>query len=391
MITNSLIQKCCGCQACRNICPQQCISMEADNEGFLYPKIDYAKCINCNLCSKVCLLNASDANRNNNDVLVMAAKSKNEKDRLASSSGGMFTILAESILSKGGIVYGVSFSSDFAKVKHTRIDTKEDLYKIRGSKYIQSEINLSYQQVKKDLINDKLVLFSGTPCQIAGLSLFLGRKYGKLFLVEIICHGVPSPLLWQNYIKEIARKYQNPIENVNFRSKRNGWKRFIVSQELGLNYLFIPKNEDPFLLMFLRDYCLRPSCYECVAKEIEVMADISLGDFWGIDDFDSSFNDGKGTSLVIVRSQKGAELLSFSDDKFIAVKSDIDFVRKNNPAIFKSASYSSKRKSFFDYLNIHGFKRTKIKYGMPTFKTRIKKVLRKGNNNYGILFTFKNH
>lgn len=316
--------KCCGCTACVQRCPKQCIVMHEDKEGFLYPKVDTAKCIDCGLCEKVCpVLNVAD------DRLpqkVLAAKNKNEQIRNTSSSGGIFTILAEQVINDGGVVFGVKFNDKW-EVVHSYTETIDGLAAFRGSKYVQSFIGNSFKETETFLKQGRKVLFSGTPCQIAGLKRYLRKEYCNLLTVECACHGVPSPKVWREYLNEVSRpkgvfgrnavssvsKDLPVITGINFRDKSNGWKKFGFL--LGLKSAFKadensvfssdiqkvlqPFYENPFMQAFLADFILRPSCYKCPAKAGRSGADIALADFWGIENILPEFDDDKGCSLVL--------------------------------------------------------------------------------------------
>ena len=226
MIKIKAKEDCCGCYACYNICPKECITMESDNEGFWYPKIDKDKCINCNLCEKVCPI-INKPNSSLYEKKSYAVFNKNEKIRLESSSGGIFSLLAEYVINNHGNVYGAVFDEDF-NVKHVKINILQDINLLRGSKYVQSRINDIFKSIKFDLKNNKIVLFTGTPCQIAGLQSFLQKKYDNLILMDIVCHGVPSPLVWQQYINELKQNYKQNIKSIYFRDKSTGWKTYSV-------------------------------------------------------------------------------------------------------------------------------------------------------------------
>lgn len=363
--------KCCGCTACVQRCPKQCIVMHEDKEGFLYPKVDTAKCIDCGLCEKVCpVLNVAD------DRLpqkVLAAKNKNEQIRKTSSSGGIFTILAEQVINDGGVVFGVKFNDKW-EVVHSYTETIDGLAAFRGSKYVQSFIGDSYKKAEIFLKNGRKVLFSGTPCQISGLKHYLRKEYENLLTVECVCHGVPSPKVWREYLNEILRpkgvvgkntvssiyKDLPVITGINFRDKSNGWKKY--GFVLGLKSAFkadknsvLPSDtqrvlqpfyENPFMQAFLADFILRPSCYSCVAKAGSSGADIALADFWGIENIMPHFDDDKGCSLVL-------DYTSRTDYKSRCeyMSADYDHAVKYNPAIVRSVAKPLNRAFFFHRMN----------------------------------------
>lgn len=392
--------KCSGCSACANVCPFQCIRMEEDEEGFLYPKVDMSKCRQCGLCEKICPM----VNKKLNAYIdipalnTYACINNDEEERLRSSSGGIFSLLAKCILNQKGAVYGAAMTEDCYGAELIRVDNEKQLYRLRGSKYLQAKVGDSYIKAKLDLDNELPVLFSGTGCQINGLKLFLKKDYDNLFCVDVLCHGAPSPALWKKYVQVYETKY-GKLKSVNFRCKEDGWIDFGIKEDS----LFISKDKDPYMQMFLNNYCLRPSCYECVAKEIK-MADMTIADFWGIENILPEMNDGKGTSLVLIRSAKGAHLLKqIKSELKIKEVSYVDGV-KSNQAEYKSAIRPVQRDMFFEDMNSLSFEELKHKYLHISLIARIKKIVRlivyrtrtnirggvkpKKSNEYGILLKF---
>lgn len=331
--------ECSGCHACFNICPKQCITMTYDSEGFLYPVVDMSACIDCGLCEKVCHVHA--AIQNKAEPKAYACYSLNEEIRAESSSGGMFSLFADNILEKGGAVFGAAFD-DNLNVKHICIDSKEQLYKLRGSKYVQSTIGDTYKKAKELLENGKTVLFTGTPCQIQGLRHYLGKDYDNLYTQDIICHGVPSVKLWDKYLKHIKSLHKSDISTQIqpfFRDKTSGWLNYSVKVRLKDGTAHCQSHKkDPFMQMFLSDKALRPSCYSCAYKGIYRDSDITLADFWGADKQVPDMFDDRGTSLLFVNTQKGAALFSeiMGLCKYKEVSAN-DAV-KRNPAAHTSAT-----------------------------------------------------
>lgn len=317
--------KCCGCSACVQICPQRCIYMHEDSEGFLYPHIDKSLCIDCHLCEKVCpFLNVYERR---SPFIIYAAKSKDEGLRLHSSSGGIFSLLAEAVIKEGGVVFGAHFDANW-EVKHGYTETIEGLVSFRGSKYVQSCIGDSYRDVQVFLKKGRKVLFTGTPCQVAGLKHYLHREYDNLLVVDFICHGVPSPKIWRTYLDEIiidqgnkrkmisshSPSLKDAITKIDFRSKLLGWRKFsltIASSVEGdngakdivlLSSIFM---KNSYMQAFLSNLILRPSCYHCMCKNGVNHSDITLADFWGVDSRIPDFDDDKGVSIVIISSERG--------------------------------------------------------------------------------------
>lgn len=348
--------KCCGCSACVSVCPKHCIAMEEDNEGFLYPQINTSSCIGCGLCKKVCpVLHRGE---NKQPLEIYAAKNRNESMRLASSSGGIFTLLAEKVLDEGGVVFGARFNENW-EVIHDYTEMRSGLAAFRGSKYVQSKIGDSYIQVKSFLDADRKVLFTGTPCQIAGLKRYLRKEYDNLLAVDIICHGVPSPMVWRKYLDEVTQFKRSKIKEIRFRDKLTGWKnyRFLIKSIMddkseNVSELISERGySNKYISVFLADLSLRPSCYACPAKGGKSCSDITLGDYWGIEKFDSKFDDDKGCSVLLINSVKGsreyAALFSLQD----ALKTPYEVTLRGNPNIEKSATLALNRTFFFKELN----------------------------------------
>ena len=297
---------CCGCGACSNACPKECIIMKADTEGFLYPQIDKSKCVNCGKCRKVCPFLGK---KNEPAVQISyAAISNNDADRQKSSSGGVFALFAKTIIKDSGVVVGTRMSQDFKTAEVIAIEDVNELEELMGSKYVQSNTRKIYQVVKRYLDANRKVLFTGTPCQVTGLKNYLGKDYNELFCVEIICHGVPSPKLWKKYVEHMEVRYNAHMTRANFRCKDKSWREFGINETYGDKAYFALKEADPYMQMFLKNYSLRESCYSCKIKG-HSDADITVGDFWGIEDCLPNMNDGKGTSLIIVKTKKGNILL----------------------------------------------------------------------------------
>lgn len=369
-------EKCCGCQACVSVCPKKCILLKEDSEGFLYPLVNLDLCIKCNACESVCLFLKNEPLRTKKPICY-AAKTKNDALRISSSSGGVFSELALSVLSNNGIVYGVSFADDLKSAKHIRIEKKEELPKIMGSKYIQSSVTGIFYSVKQDLDKGKYVLFSGVPCQIDGLKLFLRKPYINLICVDLICHGIPSPKLWRQYFDFTEAKFNATITGVNFRDKTNGWKEFGIKKEGKNTTQLLSQNDDPFMFLFLKNYSLRPSCYACNAKKIESMSDITLADFWGVERVAPEFDDNKGVSLVLIHSEKGNNALESLKDKLNLIKVPFEESLKDNPSYFCSSKKPESRDCFFEDMNKTTFKELKAKYCKLSIKSKVKHVIKK--------------
>ena len=369
-ITNK--QNCSGCSACYNKCPKQSITMFEDEKGFRYPKIDKELCINCGLCDKVCPI--INSKQTQTEPKAYACYNKNEKIRLASSSGGIFTLIAQNIIEQGGVVFGAIFDSDFS-VKHTYIEKVEELDKLRTSKYLQSRIEDTYKQVEEFLKENRKVLFTGTPCQIEGLISYLGKQYENLYTQDIICHGAPSPKVWKKYLEFMNKRAEGKPVQINFRQKDDGWNLYALSLKYNNNAYKINHKNDLFMKAFLKNVSLRDSCYNCSFKKKNRLSDITLADFWGIDNIAPEMNDNKGTSLVIVNSNKGNKM-------FEAIMKDITYKEvnfetaiKHNPSMTKSVQPHKNRNVFFENLDNIEFDELIKKY-IPEDKL-ITKIIRK--------------
>lgn len=344
-ISNIKIEDCCGCGACYNKCPTGAITMQENNEGFLAPVIDETKCTNCGLCTKACpLLNFQYKNNPKPDCYAAMA---DDEIRMKSSSGGMFTLLANFILDKGGYVCGAAFDDDWS-VHHIIIDNKEDLSKLRGSKYVQSDTENCYKEIKKLLDADKYVLFSGCPCQVAGLYTFLGKEYEKLYTTDLICHGSPSRKVWKKYLTENF-DIKN-ITKIDFRDKTKfGWATT-------MNIYFkdrAPFHESTAENKYYQAFCpcliLNKHCSQCKYSKLPRQGDISLGDWWGIDNFSKGLNDNKGTSQVLVNSKKGKKIwkgicANLKLDKNIGLNKTLASINKT---IYKPFNAHKNRERFF--------------------------------------------
>lgn len=338
--------KCCGCNACYNICPKKCIEMKKDIEGFIYPWINKMNCIKCNFCEKVCPI----INKKINVCSLKktyAVKNINEVERKNSSSGGVFISLAKYVIKNKGVVYGVGFD-EFKNVVHKRVYKIKDLLELQGSKYVQSNIDNIYKQIKRDLKENLLVLFVGTPCQINGLRNFIGKDYKNLILIDFICHGVSSPLVWKRYCKELESIFKSKIVSINFRNKETGWKSFSIKCIFENNNIYINKaSDDLFMKGFLRNLYLRPSCYNCNFKQIDRSSDITLGDFWGIEYILPEFYDKLGVSLVILHSDKGKIIFDAVKNEFVFNEVNWEQSIKYNLSAIESVKINKNRKNFF--------------------------------------------
>lgn len=368
---------CNGCSACYSVCPQNCISMRSDKEGFWYPQIEGQNCIKCGLCEKVCPLTHKEKAREWQPVTAYAAYVKNEELRAKSSSGGMFSVLAEWALQRGGIVYGAGFDEKL-DVVHQSITEVEQLEQLRGSKYVQSRIDDAYIRIKKQLDSGMLVLFTGTPCQIGGLKSFLGKDYEKLVCQDVICHGIPSPMVWRRYIQYREKKVHSTTQRIFFRNKEYGWKEFSMKFDFTNDTEYIGKiSEDNYMQCFLSDYSLRPSCYNCAFKYPPGYrrADFTLADFWGLEKVLPDMDDNKGTSLVFVNTEKGQKIFDHIKELLNYQRVEPEKAIIDNPSMAVSAACPKKRDEFFRDIQAGRFDRIVHLYCGENMIARIKKYV----------------
>lgn len=327
---------CCGCAACVQRCPKQCISLKEDGEGFLYPVVDESLCVGCGLCEKVCpIINRPEKLKVKE---VLAVKNRNEAERMASSSGGVFIALAKKVIEQGGVVFGAVFDENW-DVKHTYAESMDGVRPMMGSKYVQSRIGDMFRQAEKFLKEGRKVLFTGSPCQITALHNYLRKDYPNLLSVDFLCHGVPSPGVWRRYLDEtFNRSARRSVEKntvlssslkslpvitgIEFRDKTlHGWQKFSFVVR-GASASKADKNsvllsdihyDNPFMKGFLRNVYLRPSCYRCKCKNGVSHSDLTIGDFWGVRQAMPDFNDDKGVGLVLVNTEKGKNVFASLD------------------------------------------------------------------------------
>lgn len=352
-------EDCCGCNGCVQICPRRSIEMKEDKEGFLYPDIDLESCIDCGICEKICPVINPGALRE--PLKVYGAKNKNEGIRIQSSSGGVFSLLAESVITKSGVVFGARFNDQW-EVVHSYTENREGIAFFRGSKYVQSRIGQSYKDAERFLKDGRLVLFSGTPCQIAGLKLYLRKAYTNLLTVDFVCHGVPSPKVWRMYLSDLfdagkekteERRPDKEISQIDFRNKIQGWRKysFVITRiDSEKNKILYSQtlSKNIYLRGFLNNLYLRPSCHRCPSRTFKSGSDITIADFWAVGRYHPEIkNDDKGLSLILIMSSRGEQLFSQLQDQLDCWPSTLEIARKVNPSIFKDASVHKNRNLFF--------------------------------------------
>lgn len=353
--------ECCGCTACQSICNHKAITMAPDDMGFLYPKIDLDRCIDCGLCEKVCSFNDNyDTSRNLLQPLAYAARHKNMHEVETSRSGATFIALSDYILEKGGVIYGAGYTDHF-RVVHKRATTKEARNEFKGSKYVQSDMGTIFTQVKDDLKDGLTVLFSGTPCQTSGLSSYVGEKLRKnLFLVDIVCHGVPSPYIWRDYISYLEHKQGSRICWTDFRDKlKFGWTdhretfKFIDGKT---------QDEQSYTFLFYQHIMFRLSCGVCHFTNTKRPSDITIADFWGWEKTNPTINaDDKGVSLVLINTEKGRELFDKIKKQMITFPTKLENCLQPN-LLHPSKTHPKRTQFEKDYIK-KGFKYVYYKYG----------------------------
>ncbi len=358
---------CCGCGACESICPKQCLALHKDEFGFYYPKIEKDACIDCGACEKVCpIINMPSKNESENRMFACSSHDIDSKKR--SSSGGVFYLLASYILSNNGVVFGVKLSNDCRYSLFTCIKSRDSLLPVLGSKYVQTRTEKIYKKVKQELVGGYPVLFSGTPCHVAALINYLNNKYDNLYLVDLSCHGVPSEKAWNRYLDCREKKAEAKVISASFRSKESGWRDFSVSTDFsnGVHHAEV-FTKDSYGKAFTHRLLFRPSCEHCKFKGLNRCSDITLADFWGIDEITNDFSDDKGTSLVITHSNKGAELIDCIKQSVKLLPVSQEQGTRRNPYLYRSVIPHSSKNKFFELLDKEDFDLLVDKYATDEF------------------------
>lgn len=298
-------EMCCGCGACAEICPPKAIKMIQDKEGFAYPQINSSACMECSKCRDVCPIKAQKSVIG--EKLYMGAQAKEDKVRYSSSSGGVFSVLAQYVIGYQGIVYGAGYNEDM-KVIHKGVEKQDHLDQIKRTKYVQSCMDGIYSQIERNLKEGRWVLFCGTPCQTNALMLFLNENYERLILVDLVCYGVPSPGIWNDYVRYLEYKHNGRLTDFSFRDKRNRDNGHVCSYRIDGKEYAGPLYEDLYCRIFFKNYSLRPSCYHCKFCTVNRQSDFTIGDFWGIEHVRPDMDDGMGTSMVIMHSEQAKKI-----------------------------------------------------------------------------------
>lgn len=344
-------KKCCGCTACASICPKHCIKMVPDNEGFLYPFVDVENCVKCGLCENVCpILNNKISDK---EPYALILRNNDEKILSESTSGGAFTAIAEAMIDqKEADIYGAAYKKNMV-VSHACVTKKEDLHMFRGSKFVQSNLEGAFQDIKEKLCHDKVVVFSGTPCQVAGLKNFLrNTNTEKLYCIDLVCRGVPSPKLWNIYIENMKRKYNSRIVDARFRSKTYGYKSSTMQLKFENNKVYSKSGRiDPMMKLFTKEMCSRPSCESCAFKGKSRESDLTLFDCKKYTKVTGLKDDDKGYTSVLVHSPKGAQMIEFASNLMDIQNVEIDkLILYCGIMVNSSAKANSKRTQFYEDL-----------------------------------------
>ena len=356
---NIPVKNCSSCGACANICAQGAITMQLDNEGFYRPVVDSTKCVKCGQCEKTCPWENEVLNPNESFKVpeTVAAYALDEKIRIQSSSGGVFTVLAEKILDEGGVVVGVAQQSSI-RFGHIVVDNKADLAKLRGSKYVQADVGIIYRNVRELLKTGRKVLFSGTPCQVAGLYAVLGKmaQSTDLITVDIVCHGVPSVKVFEKYSNELEQTFKSSLERVVFRDKDSGWNSYSLQYQFENGKNFVESSErSVYIQLFLKNISQNISCADCRYRKLPRIADITLGDFWGISNYHPEMDDNKGTSVVLLNTESGKKLFHSVISNVIHCMSKLEYAVAGNPCIVRSGGQHHMRADFFKQLDKESF------------------------------------
>lgn len=373
-------KQCISCTACFNICPTKSITMEEDKEGFKYPRINKETCINCGLCKKVCpILNRVDKSSRLMKPTVIAAWSKDNNVRLDSTSGGIFSELAKQIYKENGYICGAVYNEEWL-VEHYISDNEKDIDQLRSSKYLQSDMKDNFRKIKELLENGKKVLICGSPCQIAGLYNFLHQKeYENLYTCDFICRGMNSPKIFKGYINELEEQYDSKVKKIKFKNKIHGWHNFStkIDFENGKSYIG-GRYVDSYMVGYLHyNAFMRPSCYDCKFKDLPRVADITLADFWGIENINPKLDNDRGTSMVLLNSIKGRELFDKVKENIKYEEVISDKVFTENVCMNKSVEMTEARRNVFENIDKMSYAELSEKFfPQPNFVEKVKIKIR---------------
>lgn len=366
---------CTGCEACYNACPTDALSMRVDENGFLHPHIDVNSCVNCYACERACfVLEGGCVKDNSPEPEVYACWNKDADVREDSSSGGAFTAIAEAVIDMGGYVVGAAYDADMS-VSHTIVNRKEDIIILRGSKYVQSRIGDVVKQTQKLLSDGSIVLFVGTPCQIAGLRKYLGREYENLYCCDFICHGVPSPKLFRSYLDEVEARHNVKVNRFNFRSKKHSWYDAL---RVANDSIIMRGSEDSYFYGFNTNISLRESCYNCPAIGLPRYGDITLADFWGLGmlyEF-SEADVNKGVSLVMANNAKGQMLIERASTYMYKQRRSLKEALYRNKPMITPSPRNQQRDRYYEHCNDNSYSSARETYLQPSRKSKLVALMR---------------
>lgn len=375
--------KCCGCTACYNICPKKCISMTEDEEGFLYPIVNTDNCINCDLCNKVCpVINHKETDINKYQTAAIM-QHKNKDVLKQSTAGGAFTAIAEYVIQNGGIVFGVEMTENYF-VQHTSVENVNDLYKYRNSKYVQSYVGNSFENVRNELNKGILVCFSGTPCQIEGLRYYLQRDYENLILVDVVCRAVPSPGVWKRYI-EMKVSEKGTMKSIRFRDKSLGYQYSTMEMKSADGTVYRGGIEsDPWLRMFFSGMIIRPSCSACKFRSRYRNSDFTIWDCFNSYSIEKSFDENIGTTRMLIHSKKGQEIFNKIKTQTDCVLINPDVAVNGVKEMIKSPLINSQHELFFKDYSTMDMNLLISKYYPDSLKVKLKRKARIILNYFGL-------
>lgn len=367
--------QCTGCTACFSICPMKAITMKEDLDGFLYPIIDSAKCIECGKCLKSCKQRTTL--KNTDETVVFIGQSNDDGELNESSSGAIFPEIAKYVLDQNGLVCGAAFDSKNV-CRHFIVNNKEGLKRLQGSKYVQSVLGNIFEQIAEALANGKIVLFSGTPCQTAGLKTYINSRGGEnddnLILIDILCHGCPSPAVFKKYLSyRMQEDKGDKLVKISFRDKVKGWRNFYNTYQYQNGTIYsVPCGEDMYFRGFLRNAFLRPSCYKCEFKQLERVSDITLGDSWSMESIVPGVDNNRGHSFIVCHTEKGMRIVSDLESVISLIKISKQI---ENGGLYKSAYLNPERKKIFRDLNVMSFEKLYTRYFSDRLILRIKRTI----------------
>lgn len=358
------VENCTGCAACCICCPQEAIDMKEDSEGFLYPRIDQKKCNSCNLCIDGCPVQSAPTNKSIGVPTLYAGWTNDLELLRQSTSGGVFSEIARVVIEEGGVVFGAAYDKTMT-VRHVAVDTWDNLQALRGSKYVQSDVGDTYRQAERHLRSERRVLFSGTPCQIAGLHAALKKNYDNLLTCDLICKGVPSPKVFRMAIAAIEKRYRSRVAEYFFREKSFGWLHptVLIAFANGLLHAEI-STDNHFNLGFQKNIYLRPACHQCPIKLGGPVSDITLGDFWQLLTYKPALVHRGGTSAVVVNTERGRQSIHACSARLALTECSFEII-ENESSLRKSHKPSPERAAFFANIDRLSFEELTRKYIKP--------------------------